>query len=193
MDWLSLASPAIAVVGTLGGVVVTQRAAAKQAERARQVARASELESRLRDAALVVTKLFRREIDETAKFRRDRSDSDVSRQMSIIDAQLEERFHGPAGGELKVAISLVPDAAAREHLMSITRAYAQSLSVEGGLAGGHSTFLAPILLQLGCDISAAYARGERPDAGELKRLERFTSWPSGRSPQQGGPEQAPST
>ena len=178
MEWLSLVTALIAVGGTLGGVALTQRSAARQAERDREITRRADREARLRDAALVVARLFRQEIDETGKFKMDPAAKDTRRGMEKIDKQLEDRFHGPESSELKLAISLIPDAEARDRLWAVMRAYAQSLTVEGGLSGIHSSLFVPIILSVGSDISAAYARGETPDATELAKFEKFTTWPA---------------
>ncbi|RBO73053.1 hypothetical protein [Microbacterium sp. H6] len=187
MSWEPLLSALIAVLGTLGGVALTQRSASKHAERQREIASAEERDARLRGAALDVARLFRKEMDETGRFRMDRSDPDVWRQMELIDKQLEDRFHSPETSELKLAIALIPHPEARERLWAVMRAYAQSLSIEGGLAGVHSSVIVPSILSTGHDVSAAYARGEEPDSVEMKKFEKFTTWPPSRASESAAP------
>ncbi|MFB8191255.1 hypothetical protein ACFC14_18210 [Microbacterium sp. NPDC055988] len=179
MEWLTLVTALIAVGGTLGGVALTQRAAAKQAERDREVVQQKEQDARLRDAALVTAKLFRKELDAVLSITRDQSDEDIDRQMKILDKKLEEHIHSPSTSDLRLAIILIPDSEAREQLSAIMGAYAQSLSIEGGLAGAHSSFIAGSILQSGNQISAAYARGEKPGEYEMRQYQKFTTWAPG--------------
>ncbi len=136
----------------------------------------------------MVAKLFRKESDAVDSFKMDRSDPDVRRQMDLVDKRLAEHFHGPRTSGLKLAIILIPDAEAREQLLAIMRAYAQSLAVEGGLAGVSSSFITGSILQVGNQISAAYARGERPGDYEMGQYKRFTTWPPGRRRSSSGVE-----
>ncbi|MHC9046583.1 hypothetical protein ACYX8G_18525 [Microbacterium saperdae] len=174
MEWLSLVTALVAVGGTLGGVALSQHAAAKQSERDREVVQQKEQAARLRDAALLTAKLFRNELDAVLSIKRDYSDEDISRQMRILDKKLEEHFHSPSTSDLRLAILLIPDSEAREQLSAIMRAYAQSLSVEGGLGGLHSSFIVGSIIQAGNQISAAYARGEKPGEYEMQQYRKLT-------------------
>jgi hypothetical protein len=165
MEWVPVLTALITAVATLGGVAITQAYASARESKLDQWRREDEATVDLRTEARRVSDLFAEEGIAYERIRNEAREADED----DFEKRYEDHLYAESLRRLGQAIAMIPDAEARAQLRMVVANLADQKHFPEEFGVPIYFLVVPILLNLGSEISSAYARGERPDLDKMHR------------------------